>query len=66
MRWCLRNARLYELEKAYKRVDREALWNILKMYGVGGQVMEGIIAFYRETNAYVMMDGELSDNFINT
>ncbi len=37
---------MMELEKAYKRVDREALWNILKMYGVGGQVMEGIIAFY--------------------
>ncbi len=30
------------LEKTYDRVDREALWYVLKVYGVGGQLMEGI------------------------
>ncbi len=40
-----------DLEKAYDRVDREALWNVLKIYGGGGQLLKGIQAFYREANA---------------
>ncbi len=53
-----------DLQKAYDRVDREALWNVLKIYGVGGQLMKGIKAFFnREENACVKVDGELSDSF---
>ncbi len=37
--------------------------NVLKIYGVGGQLMEGIKAFYREANACVKVNGELSDSF---
>ncbi len=32
-----------DLEKAYDRVDREALWNVLKIYGEGGQLVKGIL-----------------------
>ncbi len=39
-----------DLEKAYDRVDREAL---LYIYGVGGQLLKGIQAFYREADACV-------------
>ncbi len=35
------------MEKEYDRVDREALWSVLKIYGVGGQLLMGIQAFYR-------------------
>ncbi len=31
-------AAFMNLEKAYDRVDREALWSVLKIYGVGGQL----------------------------
>ncbi len=41
-------AAFMDLEKAYNRVDREALWNVLYIYGVGGQLLKGIQAFYRE------------------
>ena len=33
---------LWASEGAYERVDRKALCHILKIYGVGGQQMEGI------------------------
>ncbi len=55
-------ATFMDLDNAYDRVDMEALWNVLKIYVVGGQVMEGIKAFYREANAYVKIDEKLSDS----
>ncbi len=30
------HAAFMDLKKAYDRVDREALWSVLKLYGVGG------------------------------
>ena len=30
-----------DLEKAYDRIDREALWQVLRVYGVGGLCSEG-------------------------
>ncbi len=37
-----------DLEKAYDRVDREALWNVLRIYGVGGQLLKAIKAFIED------------------
>ncbi len=51
------------IEKAYDRVDREALCSVLKVFGVGEQLLEGIKAFYREASACVKMDVELSSSF---
>ncbi len=38
-------AAFMDLEKAYDRVDRNALGNVLKIYVVGGQLMERIKTF---------------------
>ncbi len=56
-------AAVMDLEKAYDRVDREALWSVLRIYGVGGQLIKGIQAFYREANACVRVGGEFSESF---
>ncbi len=52
-------AAFMDLQKAYDRVDREALWSVLKIYGVGGQLLKGIQAFYREAKACVRVEGSL-------
>ncbi len=57
------HAAIMDLEKEYGRVEREPLWNVLKIHGVGGQLMEGMKAFYRKVGGYVKVDGELSDSF---
>ncbi len=48
----LGNDKLYaafmDLEKAYDRVDREVLWNLLKICGVCGQLLKGIQAFFEK------------------
>ncbi len=43
-------AAFMDLEKAHDRVNREALWSVLKFYGVGEQLLKGIQAFYRGAN----------------
>ncbi len=57
-------AAFMDLEKAYNGVDREALWSVLKIYGVGGQLLKGIQAFYSEANACVrLVGGKFSESF---
>ncbi len=50
------------LDKTYDKADRQALWNVL-IYRVEGQLIKGIITFYREVNECVKVDWELSDSF---
>ncbi len=56
-------AAFMDLEKVCDRVDRKGLWDILRVYGVGGQLLEGIRSFYESANASVRVNGELSENF---
>ncbi len=40
------------IKKAYDKVDGEAFWDVLKFYGVGGQLMEKIKGFYRQVHRW--------------
>ncbi len=42
------------------RVDRKGLWDILRVYGVGRQLLEGIKS-YENASASVQVNGELSE-----
>ncbi len=46
-------AAFMNLEKAYGRVDWEAKWDVLRVYGVNGKLLDGGKAFYRDANACV-------------
>ena len=35
-----------DLKKAYGRVNMEALWQVLRMYDVGGKLLNGIKSIY--------------------
>ena len=35
-------ASVMDLEKAYDRINREALWQVLRMYDVGVELLNGI------------------------
>ena len=52
-----------DLEKAYDRVDRDAMWRVLQMYGVNGRLIEAIKGFYVESKSCVRVDGKESDVF---
>ena len=52
-----------DLEKAYDRVDREALWQVMRIYGIGGKVLKGIMSFYDGSRACVRVGGTESECF---
>ncbi len=41
-------AAFIDLEKVYDIIDWMATWDVLKVYGVGGSLMNGVKAFYKD------------------
>ncbi len=50
------------LEKAYDRVDWLALWEVLRIYGAGGNLLSAIKSFYEEASTCVKISGETSEH----
>ena len=47
-------AAFMDLEKAHDNVDRRGLWDVHRVYGVGGgHLLEGVKSFYRDVSASV-------------
>ena len=42
-----------DLEKAYERINREVLWQVLRMYDVVGKLLNGIKTMYINSLSYV-------------
>ena len=52
-----------DLEKAYDRVDRKALWEVLQIYGIGGKLLRAVKSFYESSRACVRIGGGESEWF---
>jgi hypothetical protein len=52
-----------DLEKAYDRIDRQAMWDVLMMYGVGGKVLSAIKSMYEESVVCVRIGQVLGRKF---
>ncbi len=52
-----------DLEKAYDKVNWLALWDVLKIYGVGGKLLSAIKSFYEKASVCVKISGETSEHF---
>ena len=52
-----------DLEKAYDRVDRDALWEVMRIYGVGGRLLRAVKSFYVDSKACVRVGNETSEWF---
>ena len=35
-----------DLEKAYDTIDRHGMWQMLRVYGVGGKLLKAVQSFY--------------------
>ena len=41
----------------FERVDTNALWDVLRIYGVWGQLLQGVKLCYQGANASVRING---------
>ncbi len=54
---------LLTMRKAYDRTDWMAMWDVLKVYGVGGRLLNGMKAFYKDAKACITVNGGTGENF---
>ncbi len=47
----------------YDRIDREGLWTVLRLYGLGGRLLKGVKSFYMKSRACVRVGNGVSDWF---
>ena len=52
-----------DLEKAYDRVDRDAMWCVLGMYGINGQLLKAVQSLYEKSEACVRVCREEGEWF---
>ena len=52
-----------DLEKAYDTVDRHGMWQMLRMYGVGGKLLKVVQSFYVDSTACVRVGNDVSEWF---
>ena len=50
-----------DLKKVYDRVDRAAMWNVLRLYGIGGRLLRGVKSLYVGSKACVRVGNEVSE-----
>ena len=52
-----------DLEKAFDRVPRGILWEVLREYGVGGPLLRAVWSLYKQSRSLVCIAGSESDLF---
>ena len=50
-------------EKRYDRVDRDTMWNVLRLYGMDGRLLQGVKSLYVGSKACVRVGNEVSEQF---
>ena len=52
-----------DLEKAYYTIDRHGMWQMLRVYGVGGKLLKAVQSFYVDSRACVWVGNYASEWF---
>ena len=41
-----------DFEKAYDTIDRHGMWQMLRVYGVGGKLLKAVQSFYKDSRSF--------------
>ena len=52
-----------DLGKAYDTIDRHGMWQMLRVYGVGGKLFKALQSFYVDSRACVWVGNDVSEWF---
>ena len=51
-----------DLEKAYDTIDRHGMWQMLRVYGVGGKLLKAVASFYYvDSRVCVRVENDVSE-----
>ena len=50
-----------DLEQAYDIINRHGMWKMLRVYGVGGKLLDAMLSFYVDSRACVRMGNDVSE-----
>ena len=50
-----------DLEKEYDTIDRQGLWQMLRVYGVGGKLLKAVQSFSVDCRACVRVGNHVSE-----
>ena len=53
----------YGLEKAYNTIDRHGMWQMLRVYGVGGKLLKKLQNLYVDSMACLLVGMDVSEWF---
>ena len=53
-----------DLEKAYDMIDRKGIWQMIRMYGVGGKLLKAVQSFCKENTTCVWVGNDVSEWFL--
>ena len=52
-----------DLEKVYDTIDRHGMWQMLRVFGVGGKFVKAVQSFYVDSRACVRVGNDVSEWF---
>ena len=52
-----------DLENAYDTIDRHGMWQMLRVYGVGGKLLKAVQSFYIDSSSCVRVRNDVSEWF---
>ncbi len=52
-----------DLKKAYDKIDRKAMWQVLQVYGVVGELLRAVESFYKDGEVCVRVGREEEEYF---
>ena len=63
---CLANGKdvfgaFVDLEKAYDTIDEDAMWQMLRVFGVGGKLLKTVQSVYVDSRACVRVGNDVSE-----
>ena len=50
-----------DLEKAHDTIDRHGMWQMVRVYGVGGKLLKAVQSFYVDSRACVLVVNGVSE-----
>ena len=50
-------------EKASDTIDRHGMWQMLRVYGIGGKLLKAVLSFYVNSRACVRVGNDVSELF---